>query len=75
MAKAAKRQMSSNSITHSFIWARHACWLQQWVYFHLDLMLAGITPFESFMKHALEVFVLSKETPLDFNILPKKVKA
>ncbi len=74
MEKVAKRQMSSNSIIHSFIWAHNACWLQQWVYFHMDLMLQGITPFESFMKHALEVFVMSKETPLQFNILPRKVE-
>lgn len=72
MRRAARRQMSTNSINNSFIWAHNMCWLQQWVYFHIDLMLAGITPIESFLKHAIEVFVLSKETPLDFKILPKK---
>ncbi len=75
MEKVAGRQMSSNSIIHSFIWAHNMCWLQQWVYFHIDLMIAGITPLESFLKHAVQVFVLSKETPLDFNILPKGAMA
>ncbi len=71
MQRAADRQLSSNSLTHSFIWARGACWLQQWVYFHIDLMLQGITPVESFLKHAIEIFVLAKETPLAFDILPR----
>lgn len=74
METAAQRQLSTNSLTHSFIWARGACWLQQWVYFHIDLMLQGITPVESFLKHAIEVFVLSKETPLAFNILPRPTR-
>jgi hypothetical protein len=34
-------------------------------------MLAGITPVESFLKHAVEIFVLSKETPMEFNLLPR----
>ncbi len=71
MQRAARRQLSANSIIHSFIWAKGACWLQQWVYFHIDLVLQGITPVESFLKHAIEVFVLAKETPLAFNILPR----
>jgi cation diffusion facilitator CzcD-associated flavoprotein CzcO len=71
MQRAANRQLSRNSIVHSFIWARGACWLQQWVYFHIDLMLQGITPIDAFLKHAIEVFVLAKETPLDFNLLPR----
>ncbi|WP_207453317.1 SidA/IucD/PvdA family monooxygenase [Herbiconiux sp. SYSU D00978] len=70
MQRAADRQLSSNSIVHSFIWARGACWLQQWVYFHIDLMLQGITPIDAFLKHAVEVFVLARETPLAFNLLP-----
>jgi cation diffusion facilitator CzcD-associated flavoprotein CzcO len=72
MERIANRQMSQNSLQHSFIWAHKTCWLQQWVYFHIDLMLAGITPVESFLKHAIEVFVLSKETPMEFNLLPKR---
>jgi hypothetical protein len=72
MERAARRQLSDNSIIHSFIWAKDACWLQQWVYFHIDLVLQGITPVESFLKHAIEVFVLAKETPLAFNILPRR---
>jgi len=71
MQKQAKRLMSKNSLIHSFIWAPSTNWLQQWVYFHIDLMLCGLTPLSSFLKHALEVFVLSKETPLQFKILPK----
>ena len=70
MQRAARRQISRNSILHSFIWARDACWLQRWVHFHIDLVLQGITPVEAFFKHALEVFVLGKETPLRFNLLP-----
>jgi cation diffusion facilitator CzcD-associated flavoprotein CzcO len=72
MEKAARRQMSRNSILHSFIWAHNACWLQRWVHFHIDLVLQGITPVEAFFKHALEVFVLGKETPLRFNLLPSR---
>jgi cation diffusion facilitator CzcD-associated flavoprotein CzcO len=72
MQRVAQRQLSDNSIIHSFIWAKDSCWLQQWVYFHIDLVLEGITPVESFLKHAIEVFVLAKETPLAFNILPKR---
>jgi cation diffusion facilitator CzcD-associated flavoprotein CzcO len=72
MQKAARRQISRNSILHSFIWAQNACWLQLWVHFHIDLVLQGITPVESFFKHALEVFVLAKETPLRFNLLPSR---
>ncbi len=72
MERSARRQLSDNSIIHSFIWAKDSCWLQQWVYFHIDLMLQGITPVESFLKHAIEVFVLAKETPLAFNILPRR---
>jgi hypothetical protein len=71
MERSARRQLSTNSIIHSFIWAKDSCWLQQWVYFHIDLVLQGITPVESFLKHAVEVFVLAKETPLAFNILPR----
>jgi cation diffusion facilitator CzcD-associated flavoprotein CzcO len=71
MARAARRNLSDNSIIHSFIWAKDACWLQQWVCFHIDLVLQGITPVESFLRHAFEVFVLAKETPLDFDILPR----
>lgn len=71
MQRAAQRQLSDNSIIDSFLWAKGACWLQQWVYFHIDLVLQGITPVESFLKHAIEVFVLVKETPLAFNILPR----
>jgi cation diffusion facilitator CzcD-associated flavoprotein CzcO len=71
MRRSARRQLSANSITHSFIWAKDACWLQQWVHFHIDLVLQGITPVESFLKHAIEVFVLAKETPLDFDLLPR----
>jgi thioredoxin reductase len=74
MQRAARRQLSENSLTHSFIWARGACWLQQWVYFHIDLMLQGITPVESFLKHAIEVFVLARETPLAFDILPRRLR-
>ncbi|HEY8589051.1 MAG TPA: NAD(P)/FAD-dependent oxidoreductase [Naasia sp.] len=70
MRRSARRQLSRNSILSSFIWAQDACWLQQWVRFHIDLVLQGITPVDSFLKHAIEVFVLAKETPLDFNILP-----
>ena len=72
MQRAARRQISDNSILRSFIWARDACWLQQWARFHVDLLLQGITPLESFLKHALEIFVLAKETPLRFNLLPRK---
>ncbi|WP_247232557.1 SidA/IucD/PvdA family monooxygenase [Telluribacter sp. SYSU D00476] len=72
MERVASRQLSRNSLLHSFIWAHNTCWLQQWVYFHIDLMLAGITPVESFLKHAIEIFVLSKETPMEFNLLPKQ---
>ncbi|GAA2722086.1 SidA/IucD/PvdA family monooxygenase [Cellulomonas aerilata] len=71
MQRSARRQLSSNSLTHSFLWAKDACWLQQWVLFHIDLLRQGITPLESFLKHALEVFVLSKETPLHFDLLPR----
>lgn len=71
MEKSARRQISDNSIIHSFIWAANECWLQQWVYFHIDLVLQGLTPVESFLKHALEVFVFAKETPLEFKILPR----
>jgi RND superfamily putative drug exporter len=70
MQRAARRQLSRNSLVHSFIWAHDACWLQRWVHFHIDLVRQGITPVEAFFKHALEVFVLSKETPLRFNLLP-----
>ena len=70
MQRSAQRQISKNSILHSFIWAQNACWLQLWVHFHIDLVLQGITPMEAFFKHALEVFVLGKETPLRFNLLP-----
>ncbi|MGA0566672.1 FAD-dependent oxidoreductase [Rathayibacter sp. KR2-224] len=70
MHRAAQRQISRNSILHSFIWAHDACWLQLWVHFHIDLVLQGITPVEAFFKHAFEVFVLGKETPLRFNLLP-----
>jgi cation diffusion facilitator CzcD-associated flavoprotein CzcO len=70
MQRSADRQLSSNSVVHSFLWAKGACWLQQWVFFHIDLVLQGITPVESFLRHAIEVFVLAKETPLAFNILP-----
>lgn len=72
MRRSAARQLSANSITHSFIWAKDACWLQQWVWFHIDLVLQGITPIESFLKHAIEVFVLAKETPLAFDLLPRR---
>jgi hypothetical protein len=72
MQRAARRQLSRNSLLHSFIWAHDACWLQRWVHFHIDLVRQGITPVEAFFKHALEVFVLSKETPLRFNLLPSK---
>ena len=51
--------------------AKDACWLQQWVLFHIDLLRQGITPLESFLRHALEVFVLSRETPLRFDVLPR----
>ena len=71
METVASRQLSRNSLLRSFIWAHNTCWLQQWVYFHIDLMLAGITPVESFLKHAVEIFVLSKETPMEFNLLPR----
>ncbi|MDB5240714.1 MAG: hypothetical protein JWP57_1339 [Spirosoma sp.] len=71
MEKVANRQLSRNSLLRSFIWAHNTCWLQEWVYFHIDLMLAGITPVESFLKHAIEIFVLSKETPMEFNLLPR----
>ena len=70
MQRAARRNMARNSILRSFIWAHEACWLQRWVHFHIDLMLQGITPIEAFFKHALEVFVLGKQTPLRFNLLP-----
>jgi cation diffusion facilitator CzcD-associated flavoprotein CzcO len=72
MQRAARRQISKNSILHSFIWAQNACWLQRWVHFHIDLVLQGITPVEAFFKHALEVFVLGRETPLRFNLLPSR---
>jgi len=72
MHRAAQRQLSRNSIVHSFIWAHDACWLQLWVHFHIDLVLQGITPVEAFFKHAFEVFVLGKETPLRFNLLPPR---
>ncbi|MDQ3631248.1 MAG: NAD(P)/FAD-dependent oxidoreductase, partial [Actinomycetota bacterium] len=72
MQRSAQRQLSRNSILHSFIWAHDACWLQRWVHFHIDLVRQGITPVEAFFKHAIEVFVLSKETPLRFNLLPPK---
>jgi cation diffusion facilitator CzcD-associated flavoprotein CzcO len=72
MERAAARQISHNSILRSFIWARDSCWLQQWARFHVDLLLQGITPLENFLKHALEIFVLAKETPLRFNLLPRK---
>ena len=72
MARAARRQLSANSIVHSFIWARGACWLQQWVHFHIDLVLQGITPIDAFFKHAIEVFVLARETPLRFDLLPRR---
>jgi cation diffusion facilitator CzcD-associated flavoprotein CzcO len=71
MEKVASRQFSKNCLQRSFIWASNICWLQQWVYFHIDLMLAGITPVDSFLKHAIEIFVLSKETPMEFNVLPR----
>lgn len=71
MRRAAHRQLSTNSILHSFIWAQNTCWLQQWVAFHIDLVVQGITPVEAFFKHALEIFVLAKETPLRFNLLPR----
>ncbi|WP_210479184.1 SidA/IucD/PvdA family monooxygenase [Naasia sp. SYSU D00948] len=71
MQRAARRQLSDNSILHSFIWAKGDCWLQQWVYFHIDLMLQGVTPVDAFLKHAIEIFVLAKETPLAFDILPR----
>ncbi len=71
MERAARRQISDNSILHSFIWAHDACWLQQWVHFHIDLVMQGITPIEAFIKHAIEIFVLAKETPLRFNLLPR----
>lgn len=71
MERVASRQISRNSLLRSFIWAHNTCWLQQWVFFHIDLMLAGITPVESFLKHAVEIFVLSKETPMEFNLLPR----
>jgi RND superfamily putative drug exporter len=70
MQRSARRQLSRNSLLHSFIWAYDACWLQRWVHFHIDLVRQGITPVEAFFKHAIEVFVLSKETPLRFNLLP-----
>jgi hypothetical protein len=70
MQRAARRNMARNSILRSFIWAHDACWLQRWVHFHIDLVLQGITPIEAFFKHALEVFVLGKQTPLRFNLLP-----
>ena len=72
MQRSARRQLSRNSLVHSFLWAKDACWLQQWVLFHIDLLRQGITPVESFLKHALEVFVLSKETPLHFDLLPRR---
>lgn len=72
MERSARRQISANSIIHSFIWAHNSCWLQQWAFFHIDLMRQGITPVESFFRHALEVFVLGRETPLAFNILPPR---
>lgn len=74
MQRAANRQMSKNSILYSFLWTKKANWIQQWVYFHIDLMLAGITSVEDFLKHALQVFAFSKDTRLRFNILPKGVK-
>ncbi|MDH2442367.1 FAD-dependent oxidoreductase [Amnibacterium sp. CER49] len=72
MRRAAQRQLSTNSLLRSFIWAKDACWLQQWVLFHIDLVLQGITPIEAFLKHAIEVFVLAKETPLRFDLLPRQ---
>ncbi|WP_210509211.1 NAD(P)-binding protein [Naasia sp. SYSU D00057] len=72
MQRAAQRQLSHNSIVHSFLWAKGACWLQQWVHFHIDLVLQGLTPVESFLRHAIEVFVLGRETPLAFDILPRQ---
>jgi hypothetical protein len=72
MQRAADRQTSENSILRSFIWARDACWLQQWARFHVDLLLQGITPLDAFLKHALEIFVLAKETPLRFDLLPRR---
>jgi hypothetical protein len=33
---------------------------------------AGHHASEAFLKHALEIFVLAKETPLRFNLLPRK---
>lgn len=71
MRRAARRQLSDNSLLRSFIWAKGTCWLQQWVRFHIDLLLQGITPLEAFLKHALEVFVLGRETPLEFALLPR----
>jgi putative drug exporter of the RND superfamily len=75
MRRSARRQLSRNSLVHSFIWAHDACWLQRWVHFHIDLVRQGITPVEAFFKHAVEVFVLSKETPLRFNLLPREAIA
>jgi cation diffusion facilitator CzcD-associated flavoprotein CzcO len=71
MQRSARRQLSANSLVHSFLWAKDACWLQEWVLFHFDLLRQGITPLESFLRHALEVFVLSRETPLRFDLLPR----
>ena len=39
--------------------------------FHVDLLRQGIMPLESFLRHALEVFVLAEETPLRFDLLPR----
>ncbi len=74
MQASANRQFSTNSLVHSFLWAQKDCWLRQWVYFHVDLVLAGVTPIESFIKHAYDVFVLAKLSPLDLNILPRNAR-
>jgi len=69
MERSAKWNLSFNPVLHSFIWG-NGCFMKNWLFLFVDLILRGILPAGNLVKHFVEIFVLGYQTAVGFSLLP-----